>query len=102
MSDYTDTVDRYLKGLEHVSTGPCPGCGECLECDDPEDPSDEWHDLAGEPHFSWHPCECCGSGLGGDRHPAHGVDHDGEIVHLSICTDCLLYLANGEEPNYEQ
>lgn len=23
-----------------------------------------------EPHFSWSPCECCGSQLGGDRHKA--------------------------------
>ena len=25
-----------------------------------------------DPHFSWQPCDGCGSTLGGDRHPATG------------------------------
>lgn len=28
-ADYEAAVARGLKGLEHVSTGACPGCGEC-------------------------------------------------------------------------
>ena len=24
----------------------------------------------GDEHFSWRPCHCCGSKLGGNRHPA--------------------------------
>jgi hypothetical protein len=26
-----------------------------------------------EPHFSWSPCQGCGSGLGGDRYPHEAV-----------------------------
>ena len=62
---------------------------------------DERYELASEPSFSWAPCECCGSSLGGDRYPAHGIDPDdanGSVVHLDVCADCLMYLANGDEP----
>lgn len=128
MSAFTDAVKRGLEGLEHVSAGACPGCHECgLDDDDcktcdgigeiedgtpckdcggtgsiPVDPEDHRQlDLANEPHFSWHECDCCGSHLGGDRHPAHGIAkiNDREtLVHLDVCTDCLCYLANGDEP----
>jgi hypothetical protein len=27
-----------------------------------------------EGHFSWRPCDCCGSNLGGDRHPFAVLD----------------------------
>ena len=63
----------------------------------------EQYQLAGEPSFSWSQCEGCGSRLGGDRHPAHatvGLNH--EVVHLDVCVDCVMYLANGDEPeNWE-
>jgi hypothetical protein len=73
--------------------------------------------------FSWHACDCCGSRLGGNRSPAHGFlsqklagalakippgSPDGQAlrheafeqarIHLDICQDCLLFLANGDEP----
>lgn len=125
MSAFTEAVERWLKGLEHVSTGACPGCRECgleesvpcPECNGDGDfecpgcggdgvveiESDDTRliELAGEPHFSWSSCDSCGSHLGGDRHPAHGVAKNGEqetIVHLDVCTDCLFYIANGDEP----
>lgn len=127
MSAFTEAVERGLKGLEHVSTGACPGCHECgLEtercpkckgfgevdyapCDycrgdgdvDVSPDNQKKIDHAEEPHFSWHACDCCGSDLGGDRHPAHGIAkiNDREtLVHLDVCTDCLCYLANGDEP----
>ena len=50
-----------------------------------------------EPGFSWSPCEICGSSLGGDRHAFHALS-SGELVHLDGCTDCVMYVANGEEP----
>lgn len=142
---YQAAVEHNLKGLEHVSTGACPGCDECglpqrweivipeaiqaQLCIDTEfdsqdeaqaeidrakaDPSlvgldltgltvqkmevsENDRELAEEAHFSWHACESCGSRLGGDRHPAHGVDKEGNILHLSICVDCLSYLNYGQ------
>ena len=40
-----------------------------------------------------------GSRLGGDRHAAHGLDQNGDLVHMDVCIDCLLFLANGDEPS---
>lgn len=55
-----------------------------------------------EGSFSPSSCELCGSRLGGDRYPAHGVNDDGEIIHYDICSDCLFYLANGELPDFSE
>lgn len=93
---FKQAIEHNLKGLEHISTGACPGCDECGLSDEP---SDHERDLAGEPSFSWCACECCGSSLGGDRHPAHGVISDatktGQILHFLVCSDCLYYLNYG-------
>ena len=52
-----------------------------------------------EGSFSWSQCDACGSSLGGDRYAAHGfLKGTREIIHLDVCVDCLLYLANGDEP----
>lgn len=89
---YQEAIQRNLKGIEHVSTGACPGCPEC---DLDKDCTEEERELAEEPSFSWSPCECCGSSLGGDRHPAHGLI-DGNLVHFSVCSDCLYFLNYGQ------
>jgi hypothetical protein len=60
-------------------------------------------EIVEEPHFSWSHCDTCGSALGGDRHDGHGIlesgESKGEMVHLSMCVDCLLYFANGDLPD---
>lgn len=90
-----------LQGDEiEVACHACAGAGKFkateLECE-----------TAGEGHFSWLPCDGCGSGLGGQRFPLHGVvadtmdearEADKEITHFDVCVDCLMYHANGEEP----
>ena len=45
-----------------------------------------------EPSFSWSSCECCSSGLGGDRYDitCREGDRTGEIVELEVCTDCFV------------
>lgn len=43
-----------------------------------------------EPYFSWHPCDCCGSHLGGNREDYIGIDAHGPIEY-SICEDCVYY-----------
>lgn len=47
----------------------------------------------GEPHFSWSPCDCCGTSLGGDRYDASGFNPVDKKVKTgySICQDCVYY-----------
>lgn len=99
MSAYTEAVQHYLSGLETVSPTECPGCEACYGwCNTPEEPTEEQRAVAEEPSFSCQPCDACGSSPG-DRHPAHGIDQaSGDVLHLDICIDCVLYLANGDEP----
>lgn len=109
MSDFTDSVEHHLKGIEHigigVSTKHCAECQSAYDLDGSQD--DEPDDEGG---FSYSGCDGCGSSLGGSRYAAHGfIIPEGEdpndrelwsLVHLDICTDCLQYLANGEEPEH--
>jgi len=90
-ADYEARVARGVEGLTFISTGACPGCEDCGL---PKEPSEHERACAEEPHFSWRACDCCGSALGGDRHPAHGWRGD-SLEHLSVCTDCLYYLNYG-------
>lgn len=92
MSKFTDTVDCALEGLDFVSVGYIPhdSCDDC--------PEEQDENVGDEGYFSWSPCECCGSSLGGTRYAAHGRDTDGNLVHLNVCQDCLMYIANGDEP----
>jgi hypothetical protein len=91
-ADYECAVASGLKGLEHVSTGVLPGCHECGV---PDGATDEDREMAEESSFSWSSCDVCCSSLGGDRHKAHGVDRNGDILHLEVCTDCLYYINYG-------
>lgn len=77
-------VIKNLEGLEAFSVGSCPGCEECGGESD-------------EPSFSNSECDSCRSSLGGDRHPAHFL-YQGEVQHCTVCSDCLMYHANGDLP----
>jgi len=100
MKAYEKAVAFHLHGLKFVSTGPCPGCDECGLAEVDAMDCDEYH-LSVEASFSWSPCDCCGSSLGGDRLPAHGfaeVSGRDILLHMSACVDCAAYLANGTIP----
>ena len=102
MSKYTDAVERGSEGLECVSSGVCSRCEQCqsnhgLDGDEIARLQDNG-ELPDEGSYSWQDCDLCGSGLGGDRYDAHGLDKDHNIVHLDICVDCVMYVANGDEP----
>jgi len=89
-----------LDGLEFVSTGLCPNCTECangygMELQEFND-KHESGQIEDEPYFSWHSCLVCNPHLGGDRYTAHGVDSNDDIVHFTVCTDCLIAI-NGLE-----
>ena len=57
-----------------------------------------------EPYFSWRACECCGSSLGGDREDCNGYNPKTKEIQgpYSVCTDCLLYITNGDDPELWQ
>lgn len=57
---------------------------------------------ADEGGFSWAGCDSCGSSLGGNLSPAHYIGDAGEIVHCSVCVDCMMYHANGDLPEGEE
>ena len=105
MSAYTESVKFHTKGLEAISTGPCPGCEECRKnygFDTLEALKEAWEsgELEAEPHFSWSACDICGSHLGGDREEWHAIDKKtGALIHGdNACVNCVVFLANGDEP----
>jgi hypothetical protein len=100
--EYEAAVEEALKGVEAVSVSPCPGCADCglegvgdMDCEE--------YEAACEPGFSWRPCGCCGSGLGGERYSAHYIEPNphgcssglGVLRHFEICADCVYYLVYG-------
>ena len=102
---YCDRVGASLEGLEAVSTGICPGCYKCADnfCMEQEEFEEAWAsgDICEEASFSNYPCGICGCNLGGDRSAWHFI-LDGEIHHEDdACTDCVLFLANGDVPDDE-
>jgi len=110
LNDWIADIERNLEGIVFFSVGACPGCESCygfsgVDAADPDNPTEDEQDMANESHFSWRSCESCGSGLGGDRHPAHGylADKSGkatdDLLHLDVCVDCLLFHANGDTPD---
>ena len=99
---YADGL-TYATGTSGDECPTCDGCGRVEVQEGGEADPDE-QQAADEGGFSWSSCDCCGSNLGGDRYPAHTWRSDqpltsaGSLIHLDICTDCLLFLANGDEP----
>ena len=92
---YPDRVASTLEDVWYFSVGSCEGCPDCPE---------------GEPEgeFSHRACESCGEHLAGDRHPAHGYLGDdsaaaleSNLEHFQVCTDCVMYHANGDLPEGE-
>lgn len=92
---FVAAIEEALKGVNSVSPSPCPDiCETCSRTDWPM----EYECPVDEGGFSWSSCDSCGSGLGGDRYAAHGFLENGELTHLEICPDCMMYHANGETP----
>lgn len=104
MSEFTEAVERGSEGLKYFSVGLCSSCIHC-QSDTGLDEAAlasalENGGVQDEEFFSWDPCELCGTGVGGNRDTVHAVDKNGDIVHLTICIDCVLYISNGDEPEY--
>ena len=112
MQSFLESVNHYCEGLT-VAPGPAACCDHCRSAygiDDDVSIDDAQAAMVDEGSFSWSQCDSCGSMVGGDRYDAHGILQEPintingpiEIIHLSICTDCLLFHANGDVPeNWE-
>ena len=104
MSVFTNEVQREVGHLIGISPGVCMGCEKCEQSYGVEI---EVGRTGEEPFFSSRPCQSCGTHFAGDRLPAHGLHRDGdpedpqEWVHLEMCSDCVQWHANGEEPLYD-
>ena len=49
-----------------------------------------------EPYFSWSSCDCCNTGLGGNRYDADAYNPTTkEIQEYRICEDCMYYAEYG-------
>ncbi len=95
MTTFTDSIDSYCKGYSVA-----PGC-KGKHCEHNPERS---HDHQCEPNFSNRQCDSCGSTYAGDRQEATMIPLDykaGEdtMIEAIICVDCLLYWANGDEPD---
>lgn len=133
---FTDSIAHNLRGVHFFSVGACPGCAECgleekecFTCDGAGTvfsgsseieipcqrcngtgtitPTERDRECAEEGGFSWSECDSCGSHLGGNRYPAHGIiaesmeaaqKPESEITHFNVCADCLCWHANGDLP----
>ena len=102
-SRFVQAVQAGLKGLTAVSTGFLCECSECIEysgycCEHAARAAMEDGDIDQDSSFSSSSCDCCNSHLAGDRYAAHGINDTESIVHLEVCADCVLFIANGDEP----
>jgi hypothetical protein len=52
-------------------------------------------EVEGEPWFSWSPCRCCQSSLGGMREYLYARDAENKLVQFTICEDCVYYVNYG-------
>ena len=50
-----------------------------------------------DPSFSWQPCDCCGSSLGGDRYKCNGWNDQLRAIqdYDHVCPDCVYYAEYG-------
>ena len=100
-SDFVKAFENGSHWAKYLSPGACFNCLECFDGFDggPQDfvEAVESGEYTADDGFSWHQCDICGTTLGGSRHAAHAFDDD-ELVHLMVCVDCVMYMANGDEP----
>lgn len=98
---YKNRVDSFfrLEGIENLSTGPidCDDCncgleaGECPEC------GKDSGEINQESYFSWRPCDCCGTSLGGNREDATGYNRERNAIQsYSVCEDCVYFAEYGQ------
>lgn len=87
---YTKDVARFIEsaGIDFLSTG-CSALDHTATGHENREHSEPW--------FSWRPCDCCKSTLGGMREYLFGcLKGTSEQVHFEICEDCVYYIEYGK------
>ncbi len=91
--DYKNAFRAFMEkeGINCLSR-QTPGDGKdlanCLSCNE---------EIDQEEFFSWRPCDCCGTNLGGNRIHASGFNFKTQKVQCySICIDCEYYAEYGQ------
>ena len=104
MSKFTNAIERNWNSNHFtLAPGAATSCNECfwgLSQTEKDNLSDEDQQAWDEGSFSHSDCDSCGSMLSGDRFPAHAIERhpNTHIYHIDICVDCLMFHANGQEP----
>jgi hypothetical protein len=98
-AEYQRSVAAFFEGegITNLSSG-CYRCPECSEhpvmdfdANYPKCPNCGFGAYP-ESFFSWNPCHCCGSSLGGNREHATGYNPTTEEVQeYVVCEDCIYY-----------
>jgi hypothetical protein len=106
---YVEAFERHTKGMFALSIGLCSACSDCQSAFDVGELTlrkmiDEG--LSDEGGISRAGCDCCGSGLQQNLYAGHcwiTLDDGKEVLtHLELCSDCMLFIANGDFPeNWE-
>lgn len=100
---FTAAIERNLQGLigtnPGIATQSCDTCAEQQGQRFEEEPADEGS------FKNRMDCDSCGTTLGGSVYAGHafsatpsGVNGPGDVYHLELCFDCVLFHANGDEP----
>ena len=110
MSKFTKAIERNWPDYT-IAPGTSHKCDECTQGVEIDEDDIETLQMYNEGSFSWQECESCGSTLGGERHNAHAIHKEAfgpdakqpdNVHHVDICIDCLIFYANGDEPeNWE-
>jgi len=106
LTEFEQAIVANLPDDWTIAPGVSPTCPECQSAwgMSPREfyAAYERGAICEEGSFSRQSCDSCGSDLAGDRHDAHAISKIGipnpEVLHISICTDCLCYHANGDLP----
>ncbi len=82
---------KYEQAIADFFTREGLNCLSSQPLDDSDEPE------YGEPYFSWRPCDCCGSHLGGNREDMCGYNPTTKEVQrdYSVCVDCVYYVEYG-------
>ena len=109
MSKFTNAIEHNWPDytIAPGATTSCDSCFQGLSQEEKDNLSDQEQQTWDEGGFSWSECDSCSSTLGGNRFSAHALHHEAfgpnakqpnNIHHIEICVDCLMFHANGEEP----